>query len=76
MESDIAQLKAEIKYEMIRKFGQEISIDTLYEAVLRSLIYDIKANIRSIAKSYEDQIRCKSFKLNEVFPDLIFFNFQ
>lgn len=59
MKTEIAQLNASIKCEMQKKFGQEISVDALHEAVLRNLVSDIKANIHSIAESYDDQIKCK-----------------
>lgn len=59
MEIEIIKLKSKVKTEKINKFGQEMSVNILYEAVLRNLIYDIKANLNSIVKSYDDQVNCK-----------------
>ncbi|XP_043471636.1 cilia- and flagella-associated protein 44 [Leptopilina heterotoma] len=62
METEIIKLKSNVKSEKIKKFGQDISVNILYEAVLRSLIYDIKANLNSIIKSYDSQVN--SVKIN------------
>ncbi|XP_070154334.1 cilia- and flagella-associated protein 44 isoform X2 [Polyergus mexicanus] len=38
-------LKNEIKLKIINKFGQNISLNKLYETILRRMVYDIKANL-------------------------------
>jgi hypothetical protein len=63
MEKEMQHLKEEIKKEMQQKFGQQISLVTLYEAVLRRLIYDIKANTNSLVKFYDDKIKRKEYFL-------------
>lgn len=59
MEAEIKSLKSEIKNEMIKKFGQEISLSSLYEAVLRRMVYDIKADMKEMTKFYDQEIKCK-----------------
>ncbi|XP_034946338.1 cilia- and flagella-associated protein 44 [Chelonus insularis] len=56
MESEIKRLKTEIKDEMSRKFGREISLIKLYEAVLRRMIFDIRADITDETKVYDKRI--------------------
>ncbi|XP_023287600.1 uncharacterized protein LOC105700070 isoform X2 [Orussus abietinus] len=65
MEEVIKKLKSNIKEEMIRKFGQELSLSTLYEAVLQRMIYETKVNLNSMMKSYDDQIKCVKKKYAE-----------
>ncbi|XP_008204820.1 cilia- and flagella-associated protein 44 isoform X2 [Nasonia vitripennis] len=57
MKKELESLKKEIKKEMEQKFGQQVSLVTLYEAVLRRLIYDIKANTGSMIKFYDEKIK-------------------
>ncbi|XP_058801430.1 cilia- and flagella-associated protein 44 [Phymastichus coffea] len=71
---ELEALKQQIKEEMQHKFGQQVSLVTLYEAVLRRLIYDIKANTGSLIKFYDRKI--KSIKVEykqqlQVLKDLI-----
>ncbi|XP_015588735.2 uncharacterized protein LOC107264707 [Cephus cinctus] len=56
MELEIKKLKDNIKEEMMKKFGQEISLNALYEAVLRRMVYDIKVNINGMISSFEKEI--------------------
>ncbi|XP_057334477.1 cilia- and flagella-associated protein 44 isoform X2 [Microplitis mediator] len=65
MESEIKRLKEEIKKEMIQKFGKEISLTSLYEAVLRRMIYNIKADIKEMIKSYDKEINEAKKKYRE-----------
>lgn len=57
MESEIKRLKEEIKQEMIQKFGKEVSLTSLYEAVLRRMVYDVKADMKKMIKSYDKEIK-------------------
>ncbi|KAH0534340.1 hypothetical protein KQX54_003166 [Cotesia glomerata] len=57
MESEIKRLKEEIKQEMIQKFGREVSLTSLYEAVLRRMVYDVKADMKEMIKSYDKEIK-------------------
>ncbi|KAG8038727.1 hypothetical protein G9C98_000282, partial [Cotesia typhae] len=57
MESEIKRLKEEIKQEMIQKFGKEVSLTSLYEAVLRRMVYDVKADMKNMIKSYDKEIK-------------------
>lgn len=59
MKRELESLKGEIKKEMEQKFGQQVSLVSLYEAVLRRLIYDIKANTSSLIKFYDEKIKSK-----------------
>ncbi|KAF7998128.1 hypothetical protein HCN44_009526 [Aphidius gifuensis] len=58
MDDEIKNLKSEIKNEMIKKFGREISLSSLYEAVLRKMVNDIKADIKEMSKHYDQEIKC------------------
>ncbi|KAL7301745.1 hypothetical protein TKK_0005740 [Trichogramma kaykai] len=57
MKAELEALKGQIKTEMENKFGQQISLVSLYEAVLRRLIYDIKADTGSLVKFYQEKIQ-------------------
>lgn len=59
MKNEIKNLKNEIKEEMKKKFGQPISLKTMYETVLQRMIYNIKSDLSEIIKSYEEQLKCK-----------------
>lgn len=59
METEIHRLKSSIKQEMIKKFGREVSLNALYEAVLRRMIYDIKVGLTEMVPVFESQIKCK-----------------
>lgn len=59
MDDEINNLKSEIKNEMIKKFGREISLSSLYEAVLRKMVNEIKADIKEMSKYYDQEIKCK-----------------
>lgn len=63
MKKELESLKNEIRKEMEQKFGQQVSLVTLYEAVLRRLIYDIKANTGSLIKFYDEKIRSKNLRI-------------
>ncbi|XP_011500262.1 PREDICTED: uncharacterized protein LOC105364098 [Ceratosolen solmsi marchali] len=74
MKEEIDKLKRKIKKKMQQKFGQQISLVTLYEAVLRRLIDDIKANTSSLVKFYDNKIKSiknEYTKKLEVLKDLI-----
>ncbi|XP_048505660.1 cilia- and flagella-associated protein 44 isoform X2 [Athalia rosae] len=58
METEIHRLKSSIRQEMIGKFGREISLNSLYEAVLRRMIYDIKVSLTEMVPEFESQIQC------------------
>ena len=57
MKKEMEILKSNTKSEMENKFGQQISLLNLYEAVLRRLIYKIKSNTSSIIELYDKQIK-------------------
>ncbi|KAL2740588.1 cilia- and flagella-associated protein 44 isoform X4 [Vespula squamosa] len=65
MKNEIKNLKNEIKEEMKKKFGQTISLTTMYETVLQRMIYNIKSDLSEIMKSYEKQLKCIKEKYNE-----------
>lgn len=52
-------LKNEIKLEIMNKFGQNISLNKLYETILRRLVYDIKANLRETTTYFTKRIKRK-----------------
>ncbi|XP_046415054.1 cilia- and flagella-associated protein 44 [Neodiprion fabricii] len=58
MDAEIYRLKSRIRQEMMKKFGQEVSLNTLYEAVLRRMIYDIKVGLTEMVPVFEGQIKC------------------
>lgn len=60
MEAEIHRLKSSIRQEMIKKFGREVSLNTLYEAVLRRMIYDIKIGLTEMVPAFESQIKCNN----------------
>lgn len=57
MKKELKQVKQEIKKEMEQKFGQQISLLSLYESVLRRLVYEIKANTKNLIKFYDEKIK-------------------
>ncbi|XP_029161342.1 cilia- and flagella-associated protein 44 isoform X2 [Nylanderia fulva] len=50
-------LKNEIKLKIINKFGQNISLNKLYETILRRMMYDIKANLNEITMYFTKRIK-------------------
>ncbi|XP_015185345.1 PREDICTED: cilia- and flagella-associated protein 44 [Polistes dominula] len=64
MKNEINNLKNEIKDEMKKKFGQTISLTTMYETVLQRMIYNIKSDLTEMMKSYEEQLKCIQEKYN------------
>lgn len=60
MDGEIKRLKEKIKQEMMQKFGREVSLSSLYEAVLRKMIYDMKADLKEMTKGFDKQIKCES----------------
>lgn len=52
-------LKNEIKLKIMNKFGQNVSLHKLYEAILRRIIYDIKANISETIMYFTKRIKRK-----------------
>ena len=58
MDSEVKRLKDKIKQEMIQKFGREVSLDSLYEAILRIMIYDLKADMKEMLKEFDKQMKC------------------
>lgn len=61
MKKELKTIKHTIKKEMEQKFGQQVSLVTLYEAVLRRLIYNIKADTKYLVKFYEEKIESNTF---------------
>lgn len=61
MKKELASLKEQIQTEMQQKFGQQVSLVNLYEAVLRRLVYDVKANTGNIIKFYDEKIKSMHF---------------
>ncbi|XP_063994244.1 LOW QUALITY PROTEIN: cilia- and flagella-associated protein 44 [Diachasmimorpha longicaudata] len=64
MDSQIKKLKSSIEEEMIKKFGCQISLVSLYEAVVRSLINSSKGN-RTDDSKYEKQLKCLKERYDE-----------
>ena len=58
MDFEVKRLKDKIKQEMIQKFGREVSLDSLYEAILRIMIYDLKADMKEMLKEFDKQMKC------------------
>jgi len=54
-------LKNEIKLKIINKFGQNISLNKLYETILRRIVYDIKANLSETTTYFIKQIKRKLY---------------
>ncbi|XP_072743964.1 cilia- and flagella-associated protein 44 [Anoplolepis gracilipes] len=50
-------LKNEIKLKIINKFGQNISLNKLYEIILRRMVYDIKANLNETRMYFIKRIK-------------------
>ncbi|XP_050459149.1 cilia- and flagella-associated protein 44 isoform X3 [Cataglyphis hispanica] len=50
-------LKNEIKLKIINKFGQNISLNKLYETILRRMVYDIKANLNDTTMYFTKRIK-------------------
>ncbi|XP_018302310.1 uncharacterized protein [Mycetomoellerius zeteki] len=65
------KLQDEIKLKIMNKFGQSLSLNKLYETILRRIVYDIKANL-SEASTYFTK-RIKHVKKNYV-EELSIFN--
>ncbi|KAK0088856.1 hypothetical protein PV325_010453 [Microctonus aethiopoides] len=65
MEGDINRLSKKINEVMLDKFGRQISLEDLYEAVLRRLVIDVKSDMKNITEFYDKQIHCVKEKSNE-----------
>lgn len=52
-------LKDEIKLKIMNKFGQNVSLDKLYETILRRIVYDIKANVNETTVYFTKRIKRK-----------------
>ncbi|XP_011859838.1 PREDICTED: uncharacterized protein LOC105557260 isoform X2 [Vollenhovia emeryi] len=64
-------LKDEIKLKIMNKFGQNISLNNLYETILRRLVFDIKANLSETTMYFTRRI--KHVKENYA-QELVIFN--
>ncbi|XP_036151277.1 cilia- and flagella-associated protein 44 [Monomorium pharaonis] len=64
-------LKNEIKLQIMNKFGQNVSLNKLYETILRRIVYDIKANLNETTAYFIKRI--KHIKENYT-QELIIFN--
>ncbi|KYN44488.1 WD repeat-containing protein 52 [Trachymyrmex septentrionalis] len=51
------KLQDEIKLKIMNKFGQSLSLNKLYETILRRIVYDIKANLRETMTYFTKQIK-------------------
>lgn len=58
MDGEIKRLKSEVKQEMYKKFGREISLSLLYETILKRMVHDIKGDMKDLIKSYDKEINC------------------
>ncbi|KAK0161075.1 hypothetical protein PV327_009592 [Microctonus hyperodae] len=65
MEGDINRMNKEINEVMLDKFGRQISLEDLYEAVLRRLVIDVKSDMKNIANFYDKEIHCIKKKSDE-----------
>lgn len=59
MEGDINRLSKRINEVMLDKFGRQISLEDLYEAVLRRLVIDVKSDMKNITEFYDKEIHCE-----------------
>lgn len=50
-------LQNEIKLKIMNKFGQHISLNKLYETILRRIVYDIKANLSETTMYFTKRIK-------------------
>lgn len=57
MRVDNKNLEKEIKMEMTNKFGKNVSLNKLYETILRRMVYDIKANLNETILYFNKRIR-------------------
>ncbi|XP_071573554.1 uncharacterized protein [Temnothorax nylanderi] len=64
-------LKNEIKLKIMNKFGQDISLNKLYETILRRIVYDIKTNLSETTMYFTKRI--KHIKENYA-EELVIFN--
>ncbi|XP_067210276.1 cilia- and flagella-associated protein 44 isoform X2 [Linepithema humile] len=71
MRANNKNLKSQIKQEIMNKFGQNISLNKLYEMILRRLAYDIKARLNETAIYFAKQIKHIKEKYAE---ELVIFN--
>ncbi|KYN07248.1 WD repeat-containing protein 52 [Cyphomyrmex costatus] len=51
------KLKDEIKLKIMNKFGQHLSLNKLYETILRRIVYDIKAHLSDTTTYFTKQIK-------------------
>jgi len=56
-------VKNEIKLKIMNKFGQNISLNKLYETILRRIVYDINTNLNEMTIYFTKRIKCKLYKL-------------
>lgn len=52
-------LKNEIKLKIMNKFGQNVSLNKLYETILRRIVFDIKANLSETTMYFTKRIKRK-----------------
>lgn len=48
---------------IMTKFGQNISLNKLYETIIRRMVHDIKANLTDVTKYFAKQIKRKYYVL-------------
>lgn len=53
------KLQDEIKLKIMNKFGQSLSLNKLYETILRRIVYDIKANLSEASTYFTKRIKRK-----------------
>ena len=53
------KLQDEIKQKIMNKFGQSLSLNKLYETILRRIVYDIKANLSETMTYFTKRIKRK-----------------
>ncbi|KYN22810.1 WD repeat-containing protein 52 [Trachymyrmex cornetzi] len=51
------KLQDEIKLKIMNKFGQSLSLNKLYETILRRIVYDIKANLSETTTYFTKRIK-------------------
>lgn len=71
MRANNKNLKNEIKLKIMNKFGQDVSLNKLYETILRRIVYDIKADLSETTTYFTKRI--KRVKENYA-EELVIFN--
>ncbi|KAG7187868.1 hypothetical protein KM043_013850, partial [Ampulex compressa] len=74
MKAENKKLRTKIREDTEKKFGREVSLDTLYQTMLCQMAHKIRSNISYIQKSFNEQIReikkeCN--KVSKVLKDLL-----